>query len=153
MMCSGCPRSGCCRAARRGSCRQRRDDGQFVAGKLVEQAGFADVRLADQHHLQAALQQLALAGAVEDDGQPLGEASEAAEGIGRFQIDLRRKISVASVSAQFGQLVDKLVDFLRELAPQTSATLRGAGGGGVDEVGDGLGLGQVEASPFRRRGA
>src|SRR6185369_5020774 len=73
--------------AQRVACRagNRRDDGQIVASQAIEQRGLTDVRLAGQHDVEAALQQFALAGSVENLGQLELQALQATEGIGGLE--------------------------------------------------------------------
>jgi hypothetical protein len=88
---------------------ERGDDGQFVPGKTIEQAGLADIGLTGQHHIQATLQQMPLLGTLEYQGQTLLQAVETSEGIGRFkkvQLLVRKIQSRLDQHPQFDQLCE-----------------------------------------------
>ena len=62
--CSGMPSIRICSRTRvAGGAGDVGDDGDVVTGQRVHQAGFADIGLADQHHMHALTQQSALASA------------------------------------------------------------------------------------------
>jgi len=141
----------------------RRDDRHLLAGQRVEQARLADVRRADQDHVQPVAQHRALARAGEHVVELAADRRQAAARVGRLQeVDLllgevQRRLDQR---AQLEQRLDQGVDAPRELAGQ-----RAVGrpcrrlGAGVDQVGDCLGLGEVEAvveegaaGEFARRG-
>ncbi len=125
-----------------------RDDGQFVAGELVEQAGFPNVGLANENDLQATLQQAPLLRAIEHCQQSVTQPGQAAKGIGRLkEVDfligkIERRFGQRT---QFGELIDKQMDFFGELTLQRAYGAAGSTrGGGVDKVGNRFSLGQIE---------
>mmetsp|Transcript_32493 Transcript_32493/g.76308 ORF Transcript_32493/g.76308 Transcript_32493/m.76308 type:complete len:400 (-) Transcript_32493:129-1328(-) len=125
-----------------------RDDGELGPGQRIEQRALADVGLAGEHHLQAVAQQGALAGAGLDGAQLRRQAVEPSEGIGLLEeVDffLGEVERGFHQHAQLDELVAQHADLLAQRAAEGPA--RAAGGGfsaGVDQVGHGLGLGQVE---------
>ena len=124
------------------------DDGQLSPGQRIEQAAFAHVGLAGQHHLQALAQQHALAGAGHHVGQGGVNGVELAVGVGTLQ----------KVNLFFGEVQRGLhqrtqahgalaqgVDLVGERAGQAAPGRARCGlGAGVDQVGHGFGLGQVQ---------
>ena len=121
-----------------------------MAEQLVEQAGFADIRPADDGDPDAASQNLALAGGAEEfvhEGEAVLQALDQGVAGVRGNIFIR-KINVGlDVRQGPDHLVTEQVDALREFAGEL---LIGGGdgqfGAGMDEVGDGFGLGQVDAA-------
>ena len=126
----------------------RRDDRQLGAGQRVEQRALADVGLAGQHHADALAQQRALLRAVEQRVQRLADVAQLAAGIGLLQeVDLllgkvqRRFDQHAQPHQTLAQALHLLREHARQRAPGRARCRFGAG---VDQVGHGLGLGQVE---------
>jgi hypothetical protein len=126
----------------------RRDDGQLGAGQRVEQRALARIRLARDHHLDAFAQQRALLRALHHGGQLRLQPFELAVGVGLLQeVDLffGKVERGLDQHAQVDQRVAQRVDLARELARQRTRGAAGRGlGAGVDQVGDRLGLRQVD---------
>ena len=124
------------------------DDGQLGPGQGVEQRAFARIGLPGNHHLDAFAQQRPLLGAGQHLGQLALQGVQLAPGIGFLQkVDLffgevQRRLNQ---HAQVDQGIAQHGDFLRERARQrTAGAAGGHGGAGIDQVGNGLGLGQVD---------
>ena len=128
--------------------RDRRDDGQLRPRQGVEQRAFARIRLAGDHHLDTFAQQGALARALHHRGQGGAQLVELAVSIGLLQKvdfffgEIERGFYQ---HAQVHQSIAQAVDFLREGARQrTTGAARSGLGAGVDQIGNGLGLCQVD---------
>ena len=128
----------------------RRDDGQLGAGQRVQQRALADVGLAGQHDVQALAQQRALARALANTASSAStmpaswpRASARLEEVDLLFREVERGLDQ---HAQVDQSAStSACDLLRERAGQRPRRRsRGGLGAGVDQVGDGLGLGQVE---------
>ncbi|ANY61086.1 hypothetical protein MA05_01965 [Comamonas aquatica] len=126
----------------------RGDDGQLGPGQRVQQRAFAGIGLAGDHHLDAFAQQRALLGAGQHLAQLVAQRVQLAIGIGLLQeVDLflgevqRGLDQHTQVDQGFAQLAD----LAREVARQRAAgAARRRLGAGVDQVGNRLGLGQVD---------
>jgi hypothetical protein len=126
----------------------RRDDGQLRPGQRVQQGTLACVGLPGNDHLEPFAQQGALLRGVEHGGQLPGQPVEAATGIGLFQkIDLlfgeiQRRFDQ---HAQFDEPVAQVRDALGKGPGERAGCTAGRGfGAGVDQVGDGFRLGQIQ---------
>ena len=124
------------------------DDGQLGPGQGIQQGGLAGIRLAGNHHLNALAQQRALGGAGQHRLQRGANARELAAGVIALQkVDvLFRKIQCRlNQHAQQGQRLQQGLHLAREGTRQRlRGTAHGRFGAGVDEVGNGFGLGQVD---------
>ncbi len=126
----------------------RRHDGQLRAGQGVQQRTLARVGLARDHHLDALAQQRALPRAPHHLRQRALQRRQLAMGIRLAQeIDLfLRKIERGlHQHAQVHQRIAQPVDLVGEGTRQrTAGAARGGFGAGVDQVGDRLGLREVD---------
>ena len=126
----------------------RCDDGHVGPGQRIEKRGLADIRLPDQHHIQAFAQQRALRRLAEHVLQRRDDPGELAACIRFFEeVDFffREVERGFDQHAQIGGLVDQRVHDVRERAGERlRRRLGGSFGGRVDQVGHRLGLGQVE---------
>ena len=124
------------------------DNGQLGPCQRVEQRAFARIGLAGNHHLDAFAQQRALMGACQHGSDLVAQALQLAKGIGLLQkVDfLLGEVQCGlHQHAQMHQGIAQHMDFLREGTRQrTAGTARGGFGAGIDEVGNRLGLGQVD---------
>ena len=124
------------------------NDGDVVAGQRVEQAGFAHIGRAHQHHIHPFAQNRALLGAGEHSVQLRLQGFELAFGIGRFEkIDVFfGKIERGfHQHAQGNQLINQGVNVLGKRAFERAQ--RHAGGRlarGINQIGHALGLRQIE---------
>ena len=125
-----------------------RDDGQLGPGQRVEQGRLASVGLPGNHHFNALAQQRTLVGALRHGVQTLLQALQLALGIGLAQEinlffrEIQRRLHQ---HAQVNQGVAQLVNFLRERTGQRAAgAARGGLRAGINQVGNRLGLGQVD---------
>lgn len=104
---------GAAHGVARCSC-HRRDDGQIIAGEAVERAGLTDIRLPRKHHMQAALQQPPMLGAVDHLGHFLLQPVKPAKSIGGFEEvnflvgKIKRRLHQRP---QFDKLVEEIADF------------------------------------------
>ena len=130
-----------------GGASDRRDDGQFRTRECVEQRTLAGIGLACDHHGDALAQESALACAGKHLGQTRLQTIELALGVGlpeEVDLLLREVERCLDQHAQMDQGIAQGVHLARELARERSAGAARSGfGAGVDQVGDGLGLGQV----------
>ncbi|MCY1434585.1 hypothetical protein D9M71_506490 [compost metagenome] len=124
------------------------DDGCLAPGQGIEQAGFARVRPAGDHHGHAVAQQRALSGFAQHAGEFIAYLVELAEDVAigeEVDLLLGEIDGRLDVDAQLDELLRQPMDAPGELALQRAhGVARGLGGTGLDQVGDGLGLGQVE---------
>ena len=124
------------------------DDGNFGASQGVEQAGLADVGGAGEHDVQALAQTGTALGGVEETPQGVVDAREAPGSVGFLQeVDFFFGEVEGGLDqhAQGEQLFGQVIDLPREDALKRSGG--GSGGllsAGFDEVGNGLGLHEVE---------
>ncbi len=124
------------------------DDGGLVTGQPVQQAGLAGIGAAGDHHGHAVAQQAALlrgllhgADLFEQRVQAFGDFA-VAEKIDLLFGKVDRGLDVA---AQFDQRLDQGMNALREFALQgTQRGARGLRAAAVDQVGNRLGLGEIE---------
>ena len=124
------------------------DDGRLLLGKGVEQAGLAGVGAPGDHHAHALSHQCPLAGGCTHLGKlrhhplkPLGHLAVGQE----VDLLLGEVDGRLHVDPQLDEPLDQRRDPPREGALQRAqGVLGGAPGAGVDQVGDRLGLGQVE---------
>ena len=124
------------------------DDGDFGTGQRIQQAGLADVGGPGQHDVQA----LAQAGTVAGGGQQLAQGGvdgiELAGGVGalqEFDFFFGKVEGGFDQHAQVQQLVGQHVDLPGKYALQRAGGgARRLFGAGLDQVGDGFGLYQVE---------
>src|SRR5690606_18805664 len=126
-----------------------RDDGGFKTGQRVQQAGFTDVGLARQHDVQAFAQDGALFGVAHEVVEVGADAVEHRAGLVFFE---EINFLFGEVERGFNQhpqvddTVGQFIDGLRKRARHRGGGAAGGGfGGGVDQVGHGFSLGQVEA--------
>ena len=137
--------------------RNGRDDGQFCPRQGVEQRALARVGLAGNHHLDAFAQDGALLGFLHHRLQPGLQALELAFGVGlrdEVNVFFRKVQSGFHQHAQVRELRQQGGNFLRKLARQRArGRARGGFGAGINQVGNGLGLRQVDfvvqKSPLR----
>ena len=133
----------------------RRHDGQFGAGQRVEQRALADVGLAGQHHRHAfgqAARPGACGRAPARDRRAIASSRPRASALlekvdllfGKVERGLDQR-------AQLDEALRQRVDVARERAGQRARRrARGRFGVGVDQVGDRLGLRQVELAVEER---
>ena len=126
----------------------RGDDGQFGARQRIEQRALADIGLPGNHHLDAFTQDGALRGALHHAGQRGLQAQQLAAGIGLLQKvdvffgEIQRRFDQ---HAQMDQLRQQRIDGLREFARHGARRrARRRLSAGVDQVGNGFGLGQID---------
>ena len=126
----------------------RRDDGRVVAGQAIEQAGLAGVGPARQHHGEPVAQQPTLPGGgghrvevTAHGGQALGELR-----VGEKIDFLLRKIDGGlDIGAQLDQRIGEALHHAGELALQRAhGGARRLARAGIDEIGDGFGLRQID---------
>ena len=141
------------RVARRA--RNRRDDRDVLAGEPVEQARLADVGTPDQHHSEPVAQQRALRRALAElrASAPRSASSRPAASAARTKpMSSSGKSSDASTSMRSSisacdDRVDRAREFAREAAHRGARRRRRRG---VDEIGDALGLHEVELAVEER---
>src|SRR5690606_32389461 len=125
------------------------DDGDVVAGQGVQQAGFTDVGFAGQHDMQAFAQDDALAGLGDQGVEVCCQRLQRGTRLIFFEeIDFLFGEIQGGLDqhAQVDDSVRQCVDPGGELARQRGhGAARRSDRRGVDQVGDGLGLGQVHA--------
>jgi hypothetical protein len=142
-------RSGWSAAPCRGWCRRRRHDGQLGTRQRIEQGRLAGIGLAGNHDLDAFTQQGALARLLPRyRGQAGRNAARrpCTSAARRMSISSSGKSSVASTSMRRSdQRVTQFAWISAEKAPDSDRTgaARSRLGAGVDQVGNGLGLGQI----------
>ncbi|MPM33493.1 hypothetical protein SDC9_80069 [bioreactor metagenome] len=128
--------------------RNRRDDGQFRPRQRIEQRAFARIGLPRNHHLDAFAQQRALLRALHHRPQLRLQPLQLPRRIGLLQkIDLffREVQSRLHQHAQMDQRVAQRVDLFGERARQrTPRTARSRLGARIDQIGNRLGLGQID---------
>ena len=133
---------------------KRRNDGQVVAGEAVEQARFADIRLAGEHDVQTSLQQSALPGTCKEPTKPLLQTFETAKGIRRFKkIDLLiRKIERCfDQCTQLDELLEQRIHLPGKFPLQRAYGAACCDGSGrVNQINDCLGLSEVELTVEER---
>ena len=125
------------------------DDRPLLAGQAIQQRTLADIGQARQHHRQAGPQQAALAGPAAQ--APTDRTRQALQARHQVGVAQRVDLLVGKVErrldqhAQLDQLVHQAMDLARKLAGQRAqrraGRLRRAG---LDQVGNRLGLGQVQ---------
>jgi len=124
------------------------DDSGFVTCQTVEQAGFSDVGLPDQHDIQTLAQQGTLTSLREHRVELFGNAGQLPPGVCLLQeinVFFREIEGGFHQHAQLDQGILDTVDPARELAVQR--TQRGARcftATGVDQVGDSFRLHQIQ---------
>ncbi len=124
------------------------DDRPLLAGKLVQQAGLAHIRLAHQHHVEAAAQQGALPRAVEHAFELRAQFRQPRQRaclLQEFDLFLGKIQRRLDQHAQVDQAVANAVDLLGKTARQRShRRARRSGGRGLDQVGHAFGLREVQ---------
>lgn len=120
----------------------------FCTRERIEQRRFADVRLSREHHRHSFPQKRALTRVREHRFKPLTDARELAARVGGFEkVDLffgevERRFNE---HPQIDHVLDERVNFARERAFERAARRpRSRLGAGLDQIGDGLRLGEIE---------
>ena len=137
-----------------GGARMLGDDGTLASSQRIEQRTLAGVRRADQHHVQAIAQFLAARGLalqlrkLRDRGiQPRAQVG-ATKGLQRLVGEVDRRFHVHPDRQQrLHQRRNPAREHAVQRTPGRAGRLHVAGG---DQVGDGLGLGQVELAVEER---
>ena len=124
------------------------DDRRLAAGQRVEQAGLAGVRAAGDHHRHTVAQQCALPGRALHLGQVRADGFQLAQHVAigeEIDLLLGKVDGGLHIDAQLDQLLAQLVHAPREFTLQRAQGIaRRLGRAGLDQVGDGLGLRQVQ---------
>ena len=124
------------------------NDGHVLAGQGVEQAGFAHIGRAHQHHVHAFAQNRALLGLGKHSGKTLLQGGEALVHLGfgqKIDVFFREIQGGFHQHAQGDEFVHQLVNLLGKRAfERAHGQAGGRLAGGVDKVGHAFGLRQIE---------